>query len=162
MSFLAYYEIRMSPMLQAQVYGTGGWEGMRLGGYRPKVFFATGLELGMWMTAVSLTAVWLWKSGSLTRLGIYPVGSLILPILVVTTVMCRSTGALLLMVSGLSTLWLCTRFNSKLFLWALLLVAPLYYAVRIPNYWTGKEFADLVRTYPVRRKSRIVRVPREE
>ena len=134
-------------MLQAQVYGTGGWEGMRMGGYRPKIFFATGLELGMWMTAVSLTVVWLWKSGSLTRLGTYPVGSLILPILVVTTVMCRSTGALLLMTSGLSTLWLCTRFNSKLFMWALLLVAPLYYAVRIPNYWTGEDFANLVRTY---------------
>ena len=51
------------------------------------------------------------------------------------------------MVSGLSTLWLCTRLNSKLFMWALLLVAPLYYAVRIPNYWTGEDFANLVRTY---------------
>ena len=44
------------------------------------------------MTAVSLTVVWLWKSGSLTRLGAYPVGSLILPILVAITVLCRSTG----------------------------------------------------------------------
>ena len=141
------YEIRMSPMLQVQVYGNGSWEGMRMGGYRPKIFFSTGLELGMWMSAVSLTVVWLWKSGSLTRLGTYPVGSLILPILVVITVLCRSTGALLLMTSGLSTLWLSTRSNSKLFMWALLLVAPLYYAVRIPNYWTSADFANLVRTY---------------
>lgn len=138
------YEIRMSPMLQVKIYGTGGWEGMRMGGYRPKVFFATGLELGMWMTAVSLTTVWLWKSRSLTRIGAYPVGSMIMPLLVGTTIMCRSTGALLLMLSGLSTLWLCTRFNAKFFMWALLLVAPVYYTVRIPNYWTGKEFTDLI------------------
>ena len=141
------YEIKMSPVLQAQVYGTGGWEGTRMGGYRPRVFFSTGLELGMWMTAVSLTAIWLWKSGSLMRLGSYSMGGLILPILLVTTVMCRSTGALLLMISGFCVLWLCTRFNSKFLMWALLLVTPLYYAVRIPNYWTGEEFADLIRTY---------------
>ena len=88
----------------------------------------------------------------------YPVGSLSMPILVVTTVMCRSTGALLLMASGLSTLWLCTRFDSKLFMWALLLVAPLYYAVRIPNYWTGADFANLVRTYLGEERSRLIRV----
>ena len=103
----------------------------------------------MWMSAVSLTVVWLWKSGSLTRLGTYPVGSLILPILVVITVLCRSTGALLLMISGLSTLWLCTRLNSKLFMWALLLVAPsimrsesrITGPARISRTWSGRTWA---------------------
>ena len=141
------YEMRMSPILQSQVYGTGAYEGMRMGGYRPIVFFSVGLELGMWMTAVSLTVVWLWKGGALKRIGAYSVGGVILPILLITTILCRSTGALFLMVIGLAVLWASTRLNTKRLMWALLLAGPIYYAVRIPNYWDGKDFGHLVRTY---------------
>jgi tetratricopeptide (TPR) repeat protein len=141
------YEMRMSPILQTQIYGISGYEGMRMGGYRPKVFFSVGLELGMWMTAVSLTVVWLWKGGALKRIGAYSVGGAVLPILLITTILCRSTGALLLMIMGLSVLWASTRFNTKLLMWAFLFTGPIYYAARIPNYWDGKDFGSLVRTY---------------
>ena len=57
-------------------------------------------------------------------------GSVLLPILLITTVLCRSTGALVLLLAGLLILWLGTRSNSKLYLYALLLVAPTYYALR--------------------------------
>src|SRR5262249_20710829 len=60
------WEVKMSPRLMSDVYGIEGWSGLRLGGYRPRVFFATGLECGMWMTAASLTAWWLWYRGILT------------------------------------------------------------------------------------------------
>jgi hypothetical protein len=53
------YEMRMSPLLLPQVYGIDRYEGIRMGGYRPRIFFSTGLELGMWMAVASLTAVWL-------------------------------------------------------------------------------------------------------
>jgi tetratricopeptide (TPR) repeat protein len=140
------YEIKMSPLLMPQVYGMGGWEGLRLGGYRPRLFFATGLELGMWMTATALTAVWLWKSGSLRRVGQFPFGSLLMPILLGTTVMCRSTGATMLLAAGLFTLWFCTRSRSKALFLALVLLAPTYYAVRIPNLWSGQQLVQLVAT----------------
>jgi tetratricopeptide (TPR) repeat protein len=140
------YEMKMSQMMLPQVYGKDQWEGMRLGGYRPRLFFTTGLELGMWMTATSLTAVWLWKSGTLKRIGPFPFGNVLLPILLGTTVMCRSTGATLLLVGGLFILWFCSRVNSKALFWALVLCVPTYYAVRIPNLWSGQQLVDLVGT----------------
>jgi len=99
----------------------------RYGAYRPFVFLTTGLELGMWMTAVSLTAVWIWRCGALKQIGALSFGSLVLPALLVVTVLCRSGGALILLLGGLFVLWSCTRFNSKLPFYALLLIAPAYY-----------------------------------
>jgi hypothetical protein len=98
----------------------------------------------MWMAAVSLTAVWLWKSGTLKRLGPFPFGSLLMPILLGIMVMCRATGALMLLAGGLFILWFCTRFNSKVLFLGLVLLAPAYYAVRIPNLWSGDNLVDLV------------------
>jgi hypothetical protein len=139
-----WFEIRMSPMLQKMVYGIGAWGGIRFYGYRPCVFLTNGLEHGMWMTIASLTAVWLWKCGVLTRIWAIPVGSVILPALLITTVLCRSTGAVLLLVAGLFGLWFCTRFRTKSLLYLLLLVAPVYYALRIPSVWTGENVVNFI------------------
>ena len=60
---LCLFEIKMSPQLNYIVYGFGAFgafEGTRWGGYRPRVFFTSGLELGLWMNA---TAWWLGGSG---------------------------------------------------------------------------------------------------
>jgi hypothetical protein len=96
------------------------------------------------MTVVSLTAVWLWKCGVLTRIGAIPFGSLVLPVLLITTVLCRSTGAILLLLAGLIVLWFCTRFRTKSLLYMLVLVTPIYYAVRIPNSWSGESLVDFL------------------
>jgi tetratricopeptide (TPR) repeat protein len=141
------FEIRMSPMLRGIVYGVSGWGGMRFGGYRPYVFLTNGLEHGMWMTVASLTAVWLWKCGSLRRVGPLSMGAVLIPILLIITILCRSTGALALLLGGLFVLWLCVRFNSKLFAYALLMVAPTYYTLRIPNIWTGENLVNVIETY---------------
>ena len=140
------FEMRMSPILQSKVYGIGRYEGTRFGSWRPFVFFSTGLELGMWMTASSLAAVWLWLSGAFRQPRLRPL-AWCLPILLITTFFCRATGAFILLIVGLTTLWLCTRFGSKLLFCALLLVPPLYYAVRIPDLWTGNELVTFVETY---------------
>ena len=141
------YEIRMSPTLLSTVYGISRFEGTRLGSWRPFVFFSTGLELGMWMTAASLSAVWLWWCGSLKRPGPIRSDRLVLPILLITTFFCRATGALALLIAGLTILWLGTRFGTKLLLCALLLAPPLYYAVRIPNSGRGDDLVQFIRTY---------------
>ncbi len=47
------YEMRMSPQILGAVYGIGSMPVIRLGGWRPTVFFMTGLELGMWMTVAA-------------------------------------------------------------------------------------------------------------
>jgi tetratricopeptide (TPR) repeat protein len=139
------YEIRMSPQLLGHVYGFTTWQGIRLGGYRPRVFFWTGLECGMWMTAATLVAWWLWRCGTLKTIGRTPFG-IPLVILTGTTLMCRSTGALILLAVGMGTLWASTRFQTRKVLLALLLVAPVYVALRVPNLWSGEHAVKLIRT----------------
>jgi hypothetical protein len=141
---LCLFEARMSPVLGQLVYGIGRFEGTRLGGYRPRVFFATGLELGLWMNAVTLVAVWLWWSGQLKALGRIP-GGLVAAMLLITTLICRSTGATLLLVLGLGSLWVCSRTKTKWAMWAMLSIAPVYYTLRITDAWTGRSAVEAVR-----------------
>jgi hypothetical protein len=144
---LCLWEIRMSPRLLGDVYGQSRWQGIRYGGFRPTVFFASGLELGMWMTAASLTAWWLWYCGVIKRLGQFSFGMAALPILLGTTVLCRATGALVLLVGGMFLLWASTRFKTKMLLWALVLFGPIYFGTRIPNLWSGKALVNLISQY---------------
>jgi O-antigen ligase len=137
-------EVRLSPILKSLVYGIYQWEGARYGAYRPIVFLTTGLELGMWMTAVSLTAVWLRRCGALKQGGALSFGSLVPLALLLIAVLCRSGGALSLLLGGLFVLWSCTRFNTKLPLCFLLLIAPAYYSVRVPNLWSGDNLVNLI------------------
>jgi tetratricopeptide (TPR) repeat protein len=141
------FEMRMSQILLPKIYGIGNYEGVRLGGWRPRVFFSTGLELGMWMTASSLTATWLWWSGSLKQLRSYQLLTWGLPLLLMTTLFCKASGALFLLIAGLTILLLSSRFRTGLLFFTLLLVPPLYYAVRIPNYWTGTALTEFISTY---------------
>jgi hypothetical protein len=46
----------MSPRLLPTVYGIGWFEGTRYGGYRPRVFFGTAIELGLWMICMKVLA----------------------------------------------------------------------------------------------------------
>ena len=138
------WENRMSPQLMKQIYGTtghgGGWGGtVRLGGYRPNVFFATGLECGMWMSAAALVAWWLHRCGTLKRIGQIRFGPLLVWALVGTAILCRSTGAIILLGGGIFVLWASTRLRTRGLLWALVLFLPLYVGLRVPNLWTGDE-----------------------
>ncbi|CAN5832741.1 hypothetical protein BH23PLA1_BH23PLA1_10090 [soil metagenome] len=140
------YEIRMSPQLHRMLYGFAIWGGTRYGGYRPQVFLSNGLELGMWMTAACLMGYALWAGGTIKRLWGLPFGALLLGLLLVT-VLCKSTGALLLLAVGLAVLWVVRRTGSSLPVWVLILVSPLYMAVRTPGLWSGETLVELTQTY---------------
>ena len=141
------WEMRMSPQLLRNIYGISGWHGTRLGGFRPHVFFKTGLELGMWMTAISLAAWWLWRCGVITKFGQFSFGMTVLPILLGTTALCRSTGALILLLVGVLLLWASTQFKTKMLFWVLVFLGPAYVAVRVPTLWSGQQLVDLVEQY---------------
>lgn len=142
---LVLYEIRMSPVLMSMVYGVGNWEGAyRFGGYRPRVFFAAGLELGLWMSAVTLIAWWMWRSRAMKQIAGVP-GGVIVATLFVVTILCRSTGSTVLLFIGIGTLWCCWRFQSKRPMWALLSAAPLYCTLRITHLWSGDQLVVLSR-----------------
>jgi len=138
------FEIRMSPRLLPIVYGLGGWEGMRYGGFRPRVFFGTAIEFGLWMNCVTLLAWWHWKTGQLKRLLRFP-GGVIFTALLVTTIACRATSAMLLNMLGLGALWICWRTKTRWVMWGLLLVGPIYYAVRINDAWSGRLAVEVIR-----------------
>jgi tetratricopeptide (TPR) repeat protein len=137
-------EIRLSPQISKWVYGFTHWESVRYGGYRPRVFLSTGLELGMWMTCSTLVAQRLWACGAIKTLGGYSFGKLTLA-LSVTTVLCKSTGALSLLIVGLGILWMVTRTRSSWPVWLLIAVVPFYTTTRIAGLWSGREILDVAK-----------------
>jgi tetratricopeptide (TPR) repeat protein len=137
-------EVRMSPQLERWVYGVTHWEDRRYGGYRPKVFLSSGLELGMWMTNSSLLCQQLWACGTIKRLWAYPMGMLLAGLLV-TTVLCKSTGAILLLVGGMFILWASRRFKVPWLVLALVAMPLMYSATRSTNFWSARELVEFAR-----------------
>lgn len=100
---LCLYEIRMSPQLHIMVYGYfphSFAQTMRYGGFRPQVFMYHGLAVGAWMMTATLLGIWLWKAGVIKQLWGIPVSWLV-PILLITFILCKSTGAWFLGVFGI-------------------------------------------------------------
>jgi tetratricopeptide (TPR) repeat protein len=139
---LCLFEIRFSPVLEMMVYGIFHWEPERYGGYRPKVFLATGLELGMWMTNATLVCYLLWSCKTVKTLWGISFGILLLA-LAVTTVLCKSTGAIGLLVVGLVILWLTRRIKRSLLVWMLIAISPTYAITRTFNLWSGHEVVEI-------------------
>lgn len=140
---LCLWEIRLSPQLHRLLYGFAQHDfasTVRFGGYRPMVFMDHGLAVGMWMTAASLLGCLLWQSGSLRSLWRIPVGML-LSVLLVTTVLCKSFGALALLVIGLSMNALGRRYRTVIPILVLVVAAPLYLGLRISGTWSGESLA---------------------
>ncbi len=135
---LCLYEIRMSPQMHRVFFGFSpqgdsfAGHAIRWGGYRPLVFLLTGLELGLYMAAAAVVAYGLWSAGSIRKVLGVPIGWACLA-LCVTTVLCKSTGAILLLAVGLAALWLSKRLGSLIPLWILALAAPVFLVVRIPH-----------------------------
>lgn len=100
---LCLIEVRFSPQLHRWVYGQRHFDfsqTYRWGGYRPTVFMQHGLMVALWMISATLVAAWLWMSGSLKRLSSIPI-SVLFGALLVTSILCKSAGALALMMVGL-------------------------------------------------------------
>lgn len=113
---LCLFEVRLSPQLHRMVYGFFPHkfgQTIRYGGFRPQVFMQHGLEVGIWMLAATLIGIWLWKTGSMKQIFGMPVAPM-LPILLGTFVLCKSTGAWGLCVLGLFILFFVTTFRTAL------------------------------------------------
>jgi tetratricopeptide (TPR) repeat protein len=141
MPFLLW-EILTQPSLLHDIYGIGSVKSeIRMGGQRPHVFFSRGLECGMWMTAAALAGLWLWYCGALKKIASIPFG-VILPILLAMTVLCRSLGALVLLILGAPLLWVSVRFRTRWLMIGLLCVGPVYATLRASNMWSGRHAVE--------------------
>ena len=107
------------------------------------VFMNHGLMLGIWMTAASMAGIWLWSTGTLKqlwglRIGWYVVAQ------VVTTILCKSTGSLGLLVAGIGALYVTRFLRVSLILSALLALPVLYVGFRTVGNWDGTNLVDLI------------------
>jgi len=143
------FEIRLSPMLHRLIYGFSPPESwgatMRYGGFRPEVFMPTGLMLGAWMMAATLCAVWLWQSGVIKQIWGIPVEWLALALLV-TTILVKSTGALMLLVLGVAIMFIAKWFRTSLIVLVLITSIYLYLYDGASGNFSGDQISSIIST----------------
>ena len=143
---LCLFENRMSPHLHAWVYGymqRSFGQTIRWGGYRPMVFMEHGLMVGTWMMSATLSAFWLWITGTIRKIGSIPIKWIVLA-LFFTSVMTRSTGAIALLAVGMGTLFIGKKINNNLLVVCLLLIPILYMGTRGTGVWTGYNLQEFI------------------
>jgi hypothetical protein len=141
---LCLWEVRMSPQLHAALYGFstfGFGQAMRFGGFRPSVFMSHGLMLGMFMATATLVAFWLWRTGARRAVLGLPLGPACAALLV-TTILCKSTGAIGLLLVGGAVLEATRHVRTPALVLALLAIPPAYCAARLGG-WTAKDLVVL-------------------
>jgi hypothetical protein len=140
------WEIRMSPNLHHAIYGFGG-TGIEyeadLGkwGSRPRVFMGTALTVGLFMTAASISGIWLWMTRSVRQLWGCSTGALA-AVVTATGVVCKNMGATALLALGMTALLVVKHFRSPTLLYALIAAAPLYMAARSAGRWSGEVLVN--------------------
>jgi O-antigen ligase len=140
------WEVRMSPQLHEALYGFRPFsfdQAYRWGGYRPSVFMQHGLAAGMFMASGTLVAYWLWRTGARLRIAGLPLGWASL-LLALTTVLSKSTGAIILLAVGLAVLEGTRAFRTPLLLLTLMLVPAAYCTARISG-WSGETLVTMSR-----------------
>jgi hypothetical protein len=108
---LCLLEMRIAPTLHLRLYGYHARvdfaQTMRYGGYRPTVLLEHGLWVGVWMMAATLLGILLWRTTIIKKLWNYPMSWLV-PVLFVTFILVKSTGAYLYLAIGIG-IWFTSR-----------------------------------------------------
>jgi hypothetical protein len=112
---LCIFEIVRGPVLYAWIYGylPFQWNGaQRFIGYRPVGLLENGNQLGIWMATASLIALWLWRRETAKAILGIPMPLIALALFVVT-VLCQSTGAILLLLALIPFVFVDPRYLSR-------------------------------------------------
>jgi hypothetical protein len=116
----------------------------RGGGWRPTVFMQHGLAVATFMCTATLMATWVAISEKRrTVLGL-PLWLFAL-VMFATAVLCKSSGATLLMLAGLTTLLFIRTTRLTIPAWALLGVPFIYMLARTIGGWDASIIKDLAR-----------------
>lgn len=163
---LCLIEVRLSPQLHKWVYGDHFRKfhmAVRLGGYRPTLMFRHGLEVGLWLAYTSVIAVWFALTSPRTRLLSIPV-QWHTGVILFTSVVSRSLGALALMVVAIAAAVTARSTKVRLLILALTLAVPGYLGLRITGLWSPDFVVEIVETFgePRRAASFAARVFQEE
>lgn len=146
---LCWIEFIVSPQLHNWIYGWHPHEflqSLRGNGYRPVVFMQHGLMVGMWMTAASLAAIALWRGRLLVGLSAWKLAispRILVCILILTTIACKSMGALALLIFACLTIELARRLKSRIPLNVVIALPAIAIALKLSGLWTGQQLVDL-------------------
>ncbi len=113
-------------------------------GFRPMVFMQHGLAVSSFMGAATLCGFGLWMSKSLERIKGVPVVALVLG-LAVTSVLCKSVGALALTTVGAGAMFAAQRIRFGWPVYGLIAIPIVYMAARTVGGWSGGELLELAR-----------------
>lgn len=154
---LCWIEIRFSPQLHRLVYGYLQYsfdQARRADSFRPMVFMQHGLAVALWMGACTVTAFWMMRSKTISKIWDVPI-ALIFVLLLVTSILCHSNGATVLMFGGLGVLLLTQWTKWPIWVIALALAPPTYMVVRATNSWTGEDLVKRISLYDPRAASSL-------
>ncbi len=143
-----WIEMIISPQMHRLTYGfsqTSFAQSLRdNGGYRPSVYMDHGLMTSMWMMLASLLGSWLYYCKVLP-VKIVKVPSLyLLLMLIFTTIMMQSVGAIAYLLIALAVLYLSSRYKNFILLALLLLCPYIYIVARVGYSWDGRNFTDYI------------------
>ena len=143
-----WFEMIMSPQLHRLTYGFHQHDFVQSlrenGGYRPMVYMNHGLMTSMWMMLASFLGSWLYYSKALPKKIISIQSSYLLLVLIVTTIMMQSVGAICYFFIGLAVLYLSSKMNNYTLVVVLLLCPLLYISARVGGSWDGRNFSTFV------------------
>ncbi|MEM6749783.1 MAG: hypothetical protein AAGA57_00015 [Planctomycetota bacterium] len=141
-------EARMTPQFHRWVYGYHATDfamAMRLGGFRPRVFMWHGLMTGLFMCSAAVAATWLWVSGSVKKMWVFPMW-MVAPGMIGMGIVTKSTGAIGLMLAFLAAMAVIYVTKLKWILVVMAMAAPLYITVRVLG-WQGFELLNLAHKF---------------
>lgn len=146
---LCLWEVAMSPRLHKTVYGFHPHDfgqSKRGGGWRPVVFMEHGLMTAMWMVTAWLSGYQLWRAGWLNRAfpawrGVW--GPAVL-LLLITVILCKSTGALGLLLLGVVVLHGVHATRKSLPILVLIAIPLFYVLTRGTGAWDGQNLINAV------------------
>ncbi len=139
------WEVRMSPRLHLIVFGERQhrWSQVhRGGGYRPMVFQDHGLMLSFWMATCAMIALWISWAKGVRKLGPFPIWPVALALLG-TTLICKSLGALGLLLAGCGALWFSSVTRTRFLVTLMVLAPPLYCGARMSGVFQGGAAVEL-------------------
>lgn len=147
---LCLFEMRMAPQLHEWVYGVNvqqtqhfmNFNAFGPFGWKPVVFTSHTFALAMFMATATLSAFWLWRSGVLRQVFGVPMW-LVFAALCAVTIGCKIWTAAGLMMVGIGVLAATEWSPRRICVVVLLLVAPLYMAVRGPGLWSGEPIQTI-------------------
>jgi len=142
------FEIFTGPHIYAWLYGYQPFQAngaQRFIGFRPIGLLENGTQLGIWMATATLIATWLWRRKTAPSVLGIPIAAVAVALFVIT-ILCQSTGAVLLLLALTPFVFVDPRYLSRTVSIVLVIGILAFAAIRIANVISLQE---LVKTNPV-------------